>query len=82
MRSSGDPKPALTVLHAAVLAAEVDALALLAVLVAALGEVAGAGGELRLDGRVGGDPVCEGIFAVLNDSAGVYYYFLFEVGER
>lgn len=35
---------------------------------AALREVAGAGGERRLDGGVGGDPVCEGVFTVLDDA--------------
>lgn len=37
---------------------------------AALAEVAGAGGEGGFDGGVGGDPVCEGVFAVLDDAVG------------
>lgn len=69
VRTGGDPEATLTVvLHAAVLAAEIDTLALVAVLVAALGKVAGARGKLGLDGCVGGDPVGEGVFAVLDDT--------------
>ena len=37
-------------------------------LVAALGEVAGAGAEGGFDGCVGSHPVGEGIFAVLDDA--------------
>lgn len=65
-----DPRVAIA-LHGLVLVGEVDALAL-AVLggvgLAALGEGAGAGGELGGDGRVGGDPVGERVFAVLDDA--------------
>lgn len=35
---------------------------------ATLREIASASGELGLDGGVGGDPVCEGVFAVLDDA--------------
>ena len=34
----------------------------------ALGEVAGAGAERWLDGCVGSHPICEGVFAVLDDT--------------
>ena len=34
----------------------------------ALGEVAGAGAEGWLDGCIGSHPVCEGVFAVLDDA--------------
>lgn len=37
-------------------------------LLATLGEIAGAGAEGWLDGCVGGHPVCESVFAVLNDT--------------
>ncbi len=71
MRVGRHPQSALAILHAGILAAQIDALALVAVfLVAALGEGAGAGGELGGDGGVGGDPVCEGVFAFLNDAVG------------
>ncbi len=66
--ASWNPEPALTVFHARVLAGEVNALAQL--LVATLREVAGACAEGRLDGGISGDPVCEGIFTVLNDAVG------------
>ena len=66
--TGGDPNTGFTVaLKASILAREIDALARGTVL-AALGEVAGAGGELGGDGGVGGDPVCEGVFAVLDDT--------------
>lgn len=84
--AGGDPQStAVAVLHATVLAAEVNTLALLAALVAALGKVTGAGGELRLDGGVGRDPVGEGVFAVLDDAekekrvSDFFYLFFFEL---
>ena len=42
--------------------------ALTHLLLTTLGEVAGASAEGWLDGRVGGHPVCEGVFAVLDDT--------------
>lgn len=71
MSASWDPEAALTVLHGLVLVRKVDTLTLgtgTAVLLATLAEVAGTGAEFGGDGRVGGDPVGEGIFAVLNDA--------------
>ncbi len=74
MRARGDPQSAFAILHRGILTAEVDALALFAVAAgAALGEVAGAGGELGFDGGVGGDPVGEGVFAVLDDAVEISY---------
>lgn len=63
-----DPEATLTVLHAAVLAREIDPLALGAAL-AALGKVAGASRKLGAYGGILCDPVGEGIFAILNDPA-------------
>lgn len=68
MRARGYPEAALAVLHRAVLAGEVDALALFAVTLTALREVTGAGGEFGFDGCVGGNPVGESVFAVLDDT--------------
>lgn len=63
-----DPETRLAVLtQRLVLTAEVNGLALVAVL-AALGKVAGAGGELGADGSVLLDPVGECVFAVLDDA--------------
>lgn len=59
------------VVHAegSVLRGEVDGLAgFVRALVAALGEGASAGAELRLDGCVLRDPVGQGVFAVLDDA--------------
>jgi len=61
-----NPEAGFAVLHAAVLAGEVNALAHL--LVATLGKVAGACAEGWLDGSVGGDPVCKSVLAVLDDA--------------
>ena len=80
VRVSRDPKAtlmaalmaALVALHGLVLRGQVDAftgLALHAGLVSALRQVARARGELGLHGRVGRDPVGEGVFAVLDDTA-------------
>ena len=69
MRIRWHPQPTLAVLHARVLAAQIDALARVAgFLVTALREGAGAGGELGGDGGVGRDPVCEGVFTFLDDT--------------
>lgn len=68
MRARRHPQSALAVLHRAVLTRQINALALFAVAVAALREVAGAGAEFGLHGRVGRDPVGEGVFAVLDDA--------------
>ena len=65
-----DPKATLTVLHAAVLAGKIDPLALGAAL-AALGKVAGASRKLGAYGGILCHPVGEGIFAILNDTAGL-----------
>jgi hypothetical protein len=65
--SGGDPETGLPVIHGLVLAREVNSLALVTV-AAALGESAGALGELRGDGGVLGDPVGESILAVLDDT--------------
>lgn len=85
VRVSRDPKAtlmdalmaALVALHGLVLGGQVDAFTGLTVhvglvLVSALGEGTGTGGELGLHGRVGGDPVGEGIFTVLDDTAHAY----------
>ena len=57
------------VLHAAVLAREIVADAFAHVILTTLGEVASASAERWFDGSVGGDPVREGVFAVLDDAA-------------
>jgi hypothetical protein len=62
----GDPEAALTVLHRLVLASEVDASALHALL-AALRKVAGTRAELGRYGSVLLDPVGKGVFAILDD---------------
>ena len=65
----GDPEAGVAVLERCVLGSEVDAFGVVArLLVAALGEGAGAGAELGADGGVGSHPVCEGVFAVLDDT--------------
>lgn len=63
------PETALTVFQALILTGEVDTLgiALAAAGLAALREVLRAGAQLGLHGCVGGDPVCECIFTVLDD---------------
>ena len=65
------PQAALVALHGLVLRGQVDAftgLTVHTVLVPALGKVTRTGRELGLDGCVGGDPVGQGIFAVLDDT--------------
>ncbi len=72
VRVGRHPETTLAGLHGLVLRGQVDAfagLALHAGLVSALGQVARARGELGLDGGVGRDPVGEGVFAVLDDTA-------------
>lgn len=70
MLGSGDPKSGLPVVEGLILAREVMTLALTLTggVAAALGEGAGALGQLGGDGRVLGDPVGQGVFAVLNDA--------------
>jgi hypothetical protein len=68
MLSSGDPEARLTI-HGLILARQINTLTTLAVLVAtALRKRAGALGELGGDRGILGDPVGEGIFAVLDDT--------------
>lgn len=55
------------VVERGVLLGQIMALAVAEVVAAALGETAGAGGELGRDGSVGADPAGEGILAVLDD---------------
>ena len=62
-----DPQTAFAIFHARILAAQIDALALSALL-ASLRKVTSAGAELRGNGGVGRNPVCESVFAVLNDA--------------
>lgn len=72
VRAGWHPQAGRAVLHRLVLRRKVDAFAGLtvhAVLVPALGKVARTGRELGLDGCVGGHPVGEGIFTVLDDTA-------------
>lgn len=65
MRIGGNPA---VVLHAAVLAREVVADAFAHVVLATLRKVASASAKRWLDGSVGGNPVGEGVFAVLDDA--------------
>ena len=65
--SSWNPETGLPVVHGLVLAREVNSLTLVTV-AAALGESAGALGELRGDGGVLGNPVGKSILAVLDDT--------------
>lgn len=71
MLVSGNPRVA--VLQGLVLRGEVDPLTSPGGVVAvALGESAGTGGQVRLDNSLGGHPVGQGIFTVLDDGlAGV-----------
>lgn len=69
--ASWDPKAALSILHGLVLARKVDTLTRgtgTTVLLATLAKVAGTGAEFGGDGRVGSNPVCEGVLAVLDDA--------------
>ena len=70
MRVRRHPKPAPAIFQWFVLASEVDAFALIALsaVLAALGEIAGMDTELGCHGCVGGDPIGEGVFAVLDDT--------------
>ena len=68
MCTGWDPQSALTVFHVAVLAREVVADAFTHVVLPALGKVASASAERRLDGSISGNPVGEGVFAILNDT--------------
>lgn len=68
--TGGDPHATLAVFQAGVLAREVDAFAGGAVL-ASLRQVASTGRELGGDGGVLGDPVGQGVFAVLDDAGGL-----------
>ncbi len=68
MGACRNPEAALAVLHALVLAREIDTFTCVAILAAALGEVASAGAELGGDGCVLLNPVCEGVLAVLDDT--------------
>lgn len=63
------PEAAFTIFQALILTGEIDALgiALATAGLAALGEVVRAGAQLGLHGCVGGDPVCECVFAVLDN---------------
>ena len=71
MSTGRDPQTAITILQARILAAQIDALAL-STLFTSLREVASARAELGGNGRVGRDPICESVFAVLDDAAHVY----------
>ena len=71
MSASWDPKAALAILHGLVLARKIDTLARgtgAAVLLATLAKVAGTGAEFGGDGRVGSNPIREGVFAILDDA--------------
>lgn len=68
MRACWDPKGALTVLHAAVLAREVVTDTFTHIVLTTLGKVASTSAEGWLDRGVGGDPVGKGVFAVLDDA--------------
>jgi hypothetical protein len=64
-----DPEVAVTrLLHGSVLVGKIDSLTLVAVVAAALGKSAGAGGKGRADGSVLLDPVGERVLAVLDDA--------------
>jgi len=65
----GDPEATLAVLasHVGVLPAKVNTLALSALL-ATLRKITSAGAELGGDCGIGGDPVCKGVFAILDNT--------------
>ena len=67
VRAGWDPETALTVLHSLVLTGKVNGLTLVTVL-AALGQSAGASGELGANSSVLLDPVGKSIFAILDDA--------------
>lgn len=68
VRIGGHPEPTFTVAQGLVLPGEIDALTLAAVLLTSLGEITSTDTELGGDGRVGFNPVREGILAILNDT--------------
>jgi hypothetical protein len=66
-----DPEAGLTVVERSILAGKVDALSVaLDIVAAALRKSASTSGEFGGDSSVGGDPVSESIFAVLDDGLG------------
>lgn len=72
VRVGRDPKTTLLAFHGLILRGQVDAFTLLsvhAVLMAALGEVTRTSRELGFDGGIGRDPIGEGIFTILDNTA-------------
>ena len=68
MLGCGDPQAGLAAIEGLVLARQVNSLTSVLTVAAALGESAGASGELGGNRGVLLDPVGEGVFAVLNDT--------------
>lgn len=66
--AGGNPETRLPVVKGLVLAGEVDTLTTASGVAATLGQGAGALGQLGRDGGILGDPVGEGILAVLDDA--------------
>jgi hypothetical protein len=70
MLRGGDPEPRLPVIKGLVLVGEVDTFLIAACgILATLGKSTGALRQLGANGGILHDPVGEGIFAILNDTA-------------